>query len=111
MHPNQIQTDRFCPTLPVQYTLGQQTDERSTEIDKKHMEINQNDQYPPNSISKWSKAIDNVHASKSDPDTKTVLKPNKESGRGTYNTNNIQHPGYRPVYANSGISTPGTDHR
>ena len=60
-----------------------QADERSTGIDKKHMEIDQNDRDPPNSISKLSKAIDNVHASKSDPDTKTVLKPNKESGRVT----------------------------
>ena len=47
------------------------------------MEIDQNDRDPPNSISKLSKAIDDVHESKSDLDTKTVLKPIKESGRVT----------------------------
>ena len=45
-----------------------QADERSTGIDKKHMEIDQNDRDPPNSISKLSKALDDVHESKSDPD-------------------------------------------
>ena len=44
----------------------QQTDEKSARIEKKHMEIDQNDQDPPNRISKLSKAIDDVHASKSD---------------------------------------------
>ena len=47
------------------------------------MEIDQNDRDPPNSIIELSKAFDGVHASKSDPDTKTVLKPIKESGRVT----------------------------
>ena len=37
-----------------------QADERATRIDKKVMEIDQNDQNPPNSIIKLSKAFDNT---------------------------------------------------
>jgi hypothetical protein len=53
-------------TYTVYNTL--QSDERTTGIDKKLMEIDQNDQNPTNSIIKLSKAFDNtIQASKSDP--------------------------------------------
>ena len=46
-----------------------QADERTTGIDKKLMEIDQNDRDPINSTIKLSKAtIEVVHTSKSDPD-------------------------------------------
>ena len=45
-----------------------QADERTTRIDKKLMEIDLNDRNPPNTIIKLSKPIDDVQASKSDPD-------------------------------------------
>ena len=84
VHASKSDPDRPFPShLTCSVHTEQKTDERSTRIDKNYMEIDQNDRDPPNSISKLSKAIDNVHASKSDPDTKTVLKPNKKSGRGT----------------------------
>ena len=45
----------------------QQTDERTTRIEKKLLEIDLNDQNPPNSIIELSKAFDDLNASKSGP--------------------------------------------
>ena len=59
---------RHCSYTPVYTTL--QSDERKIRINnKKLMKIDQSDnRNPPSIIIKLSKAFDNVHASKSDPD-------------------------------------------
>ena len=69
-HANQIHTYRFRPTTirTPHHILNRKTDERTTRIDKKLMEIDQKDHNPPSSIIKLSKAFEDVHASKSDPD-------------------------------------------
>ena len=61
--PNRLLPSHLTYTVHTE----QQTDERTTRIDKKLMEIDQNDQNLPNSIIKLSKAFEDVHASTSDP--------------------------------------------
>ena len=69
VHAAKLDTDRPFPShRACSVHAEQQTDERRTRIDKKHMEIDQNDRDPPNSISILSKAIDDVHSFESDPD-------------------------------------------
>jgi hypothetical protein len=45
----------------------QKTDEKTTRIEKKLMQIDQKDRHSPNIIIELIKAIGDVHASKSDP--------------------------------------------
>ena len=76
VHASKLDPNRKFPFHRT-YTVHteQQTDERTTKIDKKLMEIDQNDWNPSNSIILLSKAFDDVHTSKSDPNRTVSVPP------------------------------------